>query len=159
MKRSFAGGGALVVLGALVMASACGSSKPAGYSSPEGGSGSSGGLTGEGGGDDGSSLLGEGGTSCAGTHCSTDLRSIVDCNGNVVSTCPAGQGCSNDTCIDACQAAVASKGSLGCEYYAVDPAVDQVGGACFAAYVANTAGGDITVAVEFGGQTLDPSTF
>ncbi|HEY6459844.1 MAG TPA: IgGFc-binding protein [Polyangiaceae bacterium] len=162
MKAGFAGAGAFVALVAVVAVSACGSSNHAsGYSPPDGSASSSGGTSGtEGGtGDDGPSLVGEGGSSCSGTHCSTDLRSIVDCNGNVVSTCAAGQGCSDDTCIGACDAAIASKGSLGCEYYAVDPDVDQVGGACFAAYVANTAGGDITVAVDYGTQTLDASTF
>lgn len=166
MKAGRTGAGVLVVACGLIAASACGSSNhTAGYAEPDGssasssGGASSGGSSSGGGGDDGPSLLGEGGSSCTGTHCSTDLHSIVDCNGNVVSTCPVGQGCSNDTCIGACQAAIQSKGSLGCEYYAVDPDVDQVGGACFAAYIANTSGGDITVAVDYGGQTLDPSKF
>jgi hypothetical protein len=88
---------------------------------------------------------------------------VVDCNGNVVMTCPSGQGCANNTCVEACEAAVQSKGSLGCEYYAVDPdIITGIGGgagACFAAYIANTWDIPITVAVDYGGATLDPSTF
>jgi IgGFc binding protein len=52
------------------------------------------------------------------------------------------------------------KTSSGCDYYAVDPEIifDAAGG-CYAAYVVNPWDFDITVSVDFKGQTLDASTF
>lgn len=101
-----------------------------------------------------------GGGPCDGPHCSSDLHSLVDCDGNVISTCPEGQGCTLDGCVAACDAAIANKSNVGCEYYAVDPDVILDGaGACFAAFIANTWTTPVALSVEFGGQTLDPSTF
>ena len=101
-----------------------------------------------------------GGGACAGPHCSSDLHSLIDCNGNVISTCPADQGCTSTGCVAACDSAVANKSNVGCEYYAVDPDVTFGGnGACFAAFVANTWTTPVTLQVDFGGMTLDPSTF
>src|SRR5690606_281177 len=52
------------------------------------------------------------------------------------------------------------KTSSGCDYYAVMPDItfDAAGG-CFAAYVVNPGMNDVTVTVEYAGQTLDASTF
>ncbi len=103
--------------------------------------------------------LGIGG-SCTGPHCSSDLHTVVDCDGHVITTCPTGQGCSGTSCVDACASAVANKSSVGCEYYSVDPDVILGGnGACFAAFVANTWDTPVTLSVDYGGMTLDPSTF
>src|SRR5258708_8316721 len=49
--------------------------------------------------------------------CSGDLHSIL-CGSTVKMTCPPDQGCANGTCIPACDAAVANKSTVGCEYYA-----------------------------------------
>src|ERR1700733_3440398 len=61
-----------------------------------------------------------GGSNCP-QMCSADSQSIVDCNGNVVMACGAGDSCANAACIDACDAAAANKSSVGCDYYAVNP--------------------------------------
>ena len=99
------------------------------------------------------------GSGCA-PACSADLHSVVDCNNNVLSTCPADQGCANGVCVDACASAAANQSSVGCDYYSVDPDIISEGtGACFAAYVANTWGAPITISGERDGVQLDPSTF
>jgi hypothetical protein len=102
-----------------------------------------------------------GGPSCMENHCSSDLHSFVDCDGNVLMTCPPDQGCTpTGGCAAACDAAIANKTNIGCEYYAVVPDVSFDGaGACFAAFVANTWTTPITLTVDYGGTPLDPNQF
>jgi hypothetical protein len=96
-----------------------------------------------------------GSNSCNATMCSADLHSILDCNGNIVSSCPADQGCSSGACVPACQSAADNKSSIGCDYYSVDPdIIDEGTGACFAAYIANTWGSPVAITVERGGTQL-----
>ena len=99
------------------------------------------------------------GPACA-THCSSDLHSVVDCNGQLVSTCPADQGCGAQGCVPACQAAQENKSTIGCDYYAIDaPSIEVAQGSCFAAFITNTWTSPVTIAVERAGQTFDASTF
>ena len=86
--------------------------------------------------------------------CSGDLHSIVDCNGAVVQSCSDAQGCASGTCIPACEAAVANKSSVGCEYYAHNPRM-LFGTGCFALYVANTWSAPVTVTGDVSGTKLD----
>jgi IgGFc binding protein len=77
-----------------------------------------------------------------GLHCSRDLKQVLDgCEGaeTVVEQCNADQGCGDGKCVDACTAAVLTKGSAGCDFWTVPPnnRVDEHGG-CFAAMIANT---------------------
>src|SRR5262249_30873523 len=58
---------------------------------------------------------------CSGLHCSSDLHSLVDCNGNAVMTCPGDQGCSGTSCVTACTSASNNKSTFGCDYYVVGP--------------------------------------
>jgi IgGFc binding protein len=95
-----------------------------------------------------------------GTHCSADLHTVIDCEGTVVQTCTGTMGCDAviGTCADACQAAVTSKQSVGCEYYATD--MDQEStGLCFAAFVANTWNAAAHIQVDFAGSSLPVATF
>ncbi len=94
-------------------------------------------------------------------NCSADLHSVLDDQGNVIKTCPPDQGCgAGGTCVPACDSAIANKSTIGCEYFSVDPdLVKPAQGACFAAYVANTWTAPVTVTVDRGGTTLDPTTF
>jgi hypothetical protein len=104
----------------------------------------------------------EGGTSeaCAGPHCSADLHSVVDCNGNTVTVCPASEGCAGAACVPACQSAASNKTATGCDFYSVTPdVIVPAPGACFAAFLANTWTTPVTLTVEYGSQTLDPTTF
>ena len=70
---------------------------------------------------------------------------------------PADQGCDGTArCVPACQAASDNKGTIGCDYYAVDPDIisgDGAAGACFAAFIANTWDTPVTLTVEYGGKT------
>jgi IgGFc binding protein len=107
--------------------------------------------------------FGEGGTGvqqCTGPHCSSDLHNLIDCNGQVLMTCPADQGCAGTSCVAACDSAKDNKSNIGCDYYSVDPDVILDGaGACFAAFVANTWTTPVTMTVDYGGQSLDISKF
>lgn len=148
--------GAIGVTCAWVISSAgCGSSR--GFDDP-----GSGGFA-EGGADTGTFNPDLPPGACTGPKCSSDLRGQVDCEGNVLKTCPPDQGCAgNGACVPACQAAADSKGSIGCDFYAVDPDIytgDGAAGGCFAAFVANTWDTPATVTVEYGGKALDVAQF
>jgi hypothetical protein len=112
-------------------------------------------------GDDGGEGFGDGSARpCNGTRCSDDLHSVVDCDGKVVMTCPAGEGCSGNGCVPACDSARDNKSSIGCDYYSVDPDVVFDGaGACFAAFIANTWDQPVSLSVDFAGQVLDATKF
>lgn len=97
---------------------------------------------------------------CTGAHCSADLHSLVDCDGNVLMECPGDQGCSGSTCVTACTSAADNKSTFGCDYYVVGPDILFDGaGACFAAFVVNTWTTPVSLSVEFEGQVLDPTKF
>jgi hypothetical protein len=121
---------------------------------------------GDGGGDDGGLLdvgnpiFGDGGDAAVGTACSGDLRSVIDSSGNVVATCPADEGCAGGKCVPACQAAGASKGSVGCDYVISTPSFyypDKP--PCFALFVANNWPKDVVVSVTRSGTTYDVTKF
>jgi hypothetical protein len=88
--------------------------------------------------------------------CSSDLHDVLDCNNNVVQTCTGTDGCdvSTGTCVNACQAAVNNKNSIGCEYYATFMDQYDGSGACFVAFVANTWNTNVSISVDFNGTTL-----
>lgn len=103
----------------------------------------------------------EAGDNCP-LHCSSDLKQVVTgCAGaeTVVQQCNAEQGCGGTSCVDACTAASTNKGSIGCDFWAVEP--DSPGskerGGCFAALVANTWDRPVTLSAEFGTDALDIS--
>jgi hypothetical protein len=101
--------------------------------------------------------------------CSADLHSVLDCNDNVVTTCPQDQGCgAGGTCVPACDSASANQSSIGCEYWAVTPDgwsnipeynAGTSDGSCFAAFVTNTWGSPVTVTLEYNGQTINGGNF
>lgn len=95
------------------------------------------------------------------TTCSNDLKTVIDCQGNVVKTCTMDQGCANGACMDnPCAAAELSKSSYGCDYYALKTVQrPQADGACFVSFIANTWGLPVHLTIERGGTTLDPATF
>lgn len=88
--------------------------------------------------------------------CSNDLTHVVDCKGQVLSTCSAEEGCANGKCIPGpCIAAEASRSSYGCDYWALKTALrPQADGACFAAFVTNTWAKPVHIQVEREGQPL-----
>ena len=102
---------------------------------------------------------GPGEAGSCGYTCSSDLHQVLDCNNNVVMTCPADKGCAPDgTCVAACDSAKQNKSSVGCDYFAQNPPFFS-GGSCFAAFIANTWGSPVKVSVDRGGQTFNVSTF
>jgi hypothetical protein len=125
--------------------------------SGNGGAGSGAGTgTGAGLGTGGGITIGAGGSSpTCDTHCSADLHSVLDCNNVVVTTCSPTEGCGATGCVAACDAAQQNKSTIGCDYYSVDPdVIMEVQGACFAAYIANTWNGPVTIQVTYNGQML-----
>jgi hypothetical protein len=100
------------------------------------------------------------GSSDPGVACSNDLHQVLDANGVVVATCPPSQGCANGTCVNACTATQAAKGSLGCDYVVATPSVyAAVRPPCFAMFVANAWGIDAPIMVERAGQSYDLTAF
>jgi hypothetical protein len=138
----------------------CGGSKRVGFgdSSPDRGPGDPGAL--------GSSSGGPGG---CGAKCSPDLRSVLDCNDKVVTTCPPDQGCgAGGRCVTPCESASDNKSSIGCDYFAMNPdgwsnipenTLGSSDGSCYAAFVVNTWPAPASLAVDYKGQTLDISKF
>lgn len=99
--------------------------------------------------------------SCTGTRCSRDLHQVIDgCDGHVVQTCAAGEGCGKSgTCVPACGAAADAQGSLGCEFLALPPDSTNGGtaGSCFAAFVGNTWDEPVNLTLEYDNQVQDIS--
>ncbi len=159
----------LAALGAVIAAGACsatsGNNQFAGGAGGTGGAGSNSGGSNSGPSGPGGSVdftTGSAGTSgsCQTTHCSSDLHSVLDCNENVLKTCPADQGCGATGCVPACDSAKDNKSTIGCDYYSVDPdIIDAAAGSCFAAFVANTWSAPVTLQVERAGQILDAAKF
>jgi len=109
------------------------------------------------------------------TTCSADLHEVLDCNTppNVITTCPADQGCgANGQCVPACAAAALNKSTIGCDYYSIpadgwsniplnpEAAAEEASdGSCFAAFVTNNWGSPMTVSLVWNGQTIDATPF
>lgn len=110
------------------------------------------------GGSNGAFMQGGGGNGNCDVTCSADLHNVVDCNGNVVTACPGDQGCAAGSCIPACDAAVANKSSIGCEYYAHNPQT-LFGRGCHALFVANTWSVPVTITGEAAGSMIDLSKY
>jgi hypothetical protein len=100
------------------------------------------------------------GSACA-LGCSSDLHDVIDCNNNVIQQCSGTDGCdvATGTCINACQAAIDNKNSVGCEYYATQMDTEEGATYCFVAFVANTWNTDAHLGVDFKGTTLPVTNF
>jgi hypothetical protein len=95
-----------------------------------------------------------------GARCSSDLRSVLDDQGNVIGTCPDDQGCAGGQCVAACAAAGAGHGSLGCDYVVATPSFDaKIRPPCFAMFVANAWPTDAQITVTRAGQVYDVTKF
>jgi len=92
--------------------------------------------------------------------CTGDLRNVVDENGNLVMTCPNDQGCAGGQCVPACDAAAASKGSIGCDYQVATPSFySGIKPPCFAVFLANNWPMDAKVTVSRGGMNYNVTQF
>jgi hypothetical protein len=104
-------------------------------------------------------VFGDGGPGCS-AQCTPDETHVVDCAGNVVATCAANQRCGAGTCMAPCDAAVANKSSVGCEYFANALAAEGQGfGGCFVAFIANTWTAPVHIQATWNGQAIDLGTF
>jgi hypothetical protein len=104
----------------------------------------------------------DGGNTEAGQQygCSGDLRNVIDSNGTVISTCPDDQGCAGGTCVPACQAAGASKGTVGCDYVVPTPSFyTGIKPPCFAIFVANNWPKAVNITVQRGGTNYNVTQF
>src|SRR5438445_6957846 len=101
------------------------------------------------------------GTKEAGQYaCSGDLRNVIDGQGNVVMTCPDDQGCAGGGCVPACQAAGASKGSVGCDYVVPTPSFyAYIAPPCWAVFVANNWVKPVQLTVARAGKTYNATQF
>jgi hypothetical protein len=118
-------------------------------SSSDGGAGATFDVGGTGGVGNGSSL-----------GCSPDLKQVVDEQGNVLATCGPDEGCAGGVCVPACDAAAASKGSIGCDYLISTPHFyPGIAPPCFAAFVTNNWDKDITISDSRLGQSYDVTQF
>lgn len=100
------------------------------------------------------------GSNSNGNGCSSDLHNVVDDNGNVLSTCADDQGCAAGVCVDACTAAAASQGSVGCDFTVATPSfLAQIHPPCFAVFLANNWPKEAAVTITRGAQTFDASQF
>lgn len=125
---------------------------------------STGGFSGGGGsvssGSGGLDLSVAGASTTCDSRCSVDLHQVLDCEGAVLQTCGADEGCSGGACVPACNSAEANRSNVGCDYYAVNPTSfdtleDKV--SCFAAFIVNTWQTPVTIEVEHAGVSLDVS--
>ena len=140
----------------------CGSSSDGsgfGDAPDAGGGGADGAVTGDGGGNLGDAHFG-GDSGGPTSGCTTDLHGVTDGNGNVTKTCPDDQGCQAGACVPACQAAAASKGTVGCDFVVSTPDFqNSLPPPCFAAFLANNWPRPMKITVTHNGQSLDASTF
>jgi hypothetical protein len=94
-------------------------------------------------------------------HCSRDLKQVMkSCGdgGEDIETCGPTEGCGEGHCVDACQAAELSKGSVGCSFWTLPPDDGQLGaGACFVGMIANTWDSPVNLSAELGSEALDIS--
>lgn len=111
----------------------------ASVSSSVGGHGGAGGVSPVGGA--GGVTVGVGGSVGCGPPCSNDLKQVLDCDGQVVTTCGTDMACLDGACSeDPCAAAAAAKSGQGCDFWALRPGRDSSfpHTRCFAVLVANT---------------------
>jgi hypothetical protein len=154
---------AWLAMGAMALSSveACAPGVTSDASGGSGGSGKTSSPSSGTGFDSASSGFGTGTGSMCPTHCSSDLHGVLDCNDQVVMTCPMGTGCStNGGCVDPCQAAKENATTIGCDYYSITPAViGESRGSCYATMIANTWDTPVTIQAEYGGQTINTAPY
>lgn len=110
---------------------------------------------------------GDGGTGDGGSSgfCSSDLRDVVDADGNLIMSCPPEQGCANGQCVAACAAAGASQGTVGCDFMVGTPSFYpgfsglEIAPPCFAVFLANNWPLDAAITISRGGQTYSATAY
>jgi hypothetical protein len=81
---------------------------------------------------------------------------VLDCDGNVVETCPEDQQCDAGVWMAPCDAAAANQSSVGCDYYAVTMSTMGGGfGGCFVSFVSNTFDEPVHIQATRNGSSID----
>lgn len=92
--------------------------------------------------------------------CSSDLRDVLDADGGLVESCPPDQGCADGACVPACDAAAASRGSIGCDYVIPTPSFNPYfKPACFAVFVTSYWPRAVPITVTRDGVSYDVTAF
>ncbi|MCC6876656.1 MAG: IgGFc-binding protein [Sandaracinaceae bacterium] len=95
-----------------------------------------------------------------GSGCSADLRDVLGVAGQVLYSCPVDQGCSAGRCIAACDAARATRGTVGCDLFVpTPPSYPPALPPCHAVFVANAWPAAAVLHVLRGGVELDAAAF
>jgi hypothetical protein len=85
---------------------------------------------------------------------------VLDATGGVLRTCAPEEGCYQGRCVPACQAAAASRGSVGCDFFVpTPPAYPPALPPCLAVFVANTWPRAARLTVSRGGTSFDATAF
>jgi hypothetical protein len=92
----------------------------------------------------------------AGPYCSGDLQYVLGAGGQILQQCPIDQGCLAGACIDACQAAAAAHGSIGCQFVVSTPST-RLDPPCFAVGLTNVSRDVMQITVSRDGTTFDPT--
>ena len=94
--------------------------------------------------------------------CSSDYQKVLNCQGQVVTTCTGQEGCdpTSGKCANACAVAEKTKQSVGCEYFPTymemyKSSLWAPAEACYAVVVANTWHAPAKVSVDLGGAVID----
>lgn len=94
----------------------------------------------------------------ASVRCSRDLHAVVDgCDESVViKSCLPDEGCFQQNCVAACEAAAGNDTSLGCEFSVPPPPYTVLSeDSCLAAIVSNAWGAPAHLELEYGGVPFD----
>lgn len=98
--------------------------------------------------------------------CASDLRSIIDGEGTVIRQCASDQGCADGECVPVCDAVARSRGSIGCEFLALQPTYNYSAGnrahadsRCYAVILTNAWSQAAKINVSRAGESLDLSAF
>ncbi|MBS2015221.1 MAG: IgGFc-binding protein [Deltaproteobacteria bacterium] len=97
---------------------------------------------------------------CTERRCSPDLHEVRSACGDdrVIRTCSPNEGCGAGECVDACESARLSKGSIGCSFWTLPPDDPrEATGSCFVAMMANTWNKPVALRAELGSEALDIS--
>ena len=119
--------------------------------------GGTGGIVGDGG-----IVIDGGSTDGCSAKCSSDYQKVLNCQGQVVTTCSGLEGCDPTTgqCANACAVAEKTKQSVGCEYYPTYMEMSKSSlwtqpETCYAVVVANTWHAPAKVQVKLKGSAID----
>lgn len=95
-----------------------------------------------------------------GRGCSADLREVLGPSGEVLYACPVDQGCLDGGCVPACEAAAATRGTVGCELLVpTPPSYPPALPPCHAVFVANAWPAPARITVTRGGTPFELSGF